>query len=110
MYILAKSSLENKTVFLHSCKQRKQHSTIFLHLLKVFKQICSELKFSVYFQAGREIRQYFHSAEWSTALRNHEGGWKEGADRRVWTRRPDWSGKDHDGEGADRWWKVGEKL
>lgn len=37
------------------------------------------------FQAGREIRQHFHSAEWSTALCNHEGGWQEGADRRVWT-------------------------
>lgn len=82
----------------------------YILLYSVNAVICSELKFSVYFQAGREIRQYFHSAEWSTALRNHEGGRKEGADRRVWTRRPDWSGKDHDGEGADRWWKVGEKL
>lgn len=51
------------------------------------------------FQAGRQIRQYFNSAEWSTSFCNHERGWQEGADRRVWTRRPDWSGKDRNGEG-----------
>lgn len=50
-------------------------------------------------QAGREIRQYLHRAERSTALRHHEGGREKGADRRVWTRRLDWSSKDRDDGG-----------
>lgn len=71
-------------------------------VLKFVLRFANKMKLSGYFfQAGREIRQYFHSAEWTTALCNYEGGWQEGADRRVRTWRLDWSGKDHERQIVD---------
>lgn len=55
-------------------------------------------KFKSILQAGREVRQYFHRAEWSAALCHPEGGRQEGTDWRVRTWGFDWSGKGDDGK------------
>lgn len=77
------------------CRHYLHHKTL-CNMLRELEFWRLNLSYVYIFQTGREIGQYFHCAEWSTAVSDHEGGWKETADRRVWTWRSDWSGEDLD--------------
>lgn len=72
---------------------KQHHSLVALFSLFLSHVVINGLA-SWRLQTGRSVRLHLHCSEWPFAVSHPQVKWQERTRRRVWQRRPHWSGED----------------